>query len=176
VTTNMRNDIEQAALEVGRALAKYEILVANSGAHVTQTIQFADQKTVTLAKKLGAKTSAAPTGNGARKRQGRPFKKVGTAHKVTNEPKAPVTARAARKDRGPRTKGVKERIVSMIATASLTVDDIIKHTGFKATSVRATLMSLKKSGLAFQNDANAWTTVDGSRRDDTSTEGSALSA
>jgi predicted Rossmann fold nucleotide-binding protein DprA/Smf involved in DNA uptake len=54
-----------------------------------------------------------------------------------------------------RGKGVKARIAGMILTAPLTVAEIIAHTGFKKTSVRATLASLKKEGLAIQ-DGNAW--------------------
>jgi hypothetical protein len=78
-----------------------------------------------------------PTDNGSRKRPDR-------VAKAASNPKSST-----------RGKGVKARIASMIATAPLTVAEIIAHTGFKKTSVRATLASLKKEGLAIQ-DGNAW--------------------
>jgi predicted Rossmann fold nucleotide-binding protein DprA/Smf involved in DNA uptake len=150
VTTNMRNDIEQAACEVGRALAKYEMLVANSGYAVTQKVEFVtDQKTGKLAKQLGAKT-----------------RKVADAPKA---PKAPVVARGVKKERGPRTKGVKEAISKLIASGPMTVESIINETGFKATSVRATLMGLKTTGVATQDANKLWsaTFTSGSRNSET---------
>ena len=64
---------------------------------------------------------------------------------------APV-ASGVKKALGPRTKGVKEAILSLIASGSMSPAAIIAETGFKSTSVRATLMSLKKSGLAMSGD------------------------
>jgi hypothetical protein len=68
------------------------------------------------------------------------------------KPKATTVARSAKKAAGPRTKGVKERIVALIAAEPISVSGIISKTGFLETSVRATLMGLKKDGLAMNED------------------------
>lgn len=69
--------------------------------------------------------------------------------------KAPKVARGAQKGTKERVAGVKQGIMALIATESLSANQIITTTGFKATSVRATLMSLKKAGLAM-NDDGLW--------------------
>jgi hypothetical protein len=98
-------------------------------------------------------------GNGSRKRPGR---KAKAAKDLTPTPiiKAPKVARVARKSSGPRTKGVKEAIVNLIKERKngMFTAEIIAKTGFKATSVRATLMSLKKDGIAVQ-DGSFWIPV-----------------
>jgi predicted Rossmann fold nucleotide-binding protein DprA/Smf involved in DNA uptake len=127
VTTNMRNAAEQAAYEFGRAAAKYEMAIGTASGAVE-------------ALPHGATVTGLPGGphtivsNGSRKR----------VAKTTSNPRSST-----------RGKGVKARIASMISTAPLTVAEIIAHTGFKKTSVRATLASLKKEGLAIQ-EGNAW--------------------
>jgi predicted Rossmann fold nucleotide-binding protein DprA/Smf involved in DNA uptake len=141
---NMRNEIEQAALEVGRALAKYEMLSEMSAG-----------KGVYISPLVSVTENLVKAGNGTRKRPGRVAKANAKAAGAGADIKAPAKARGARKASGPREKGVKARIASMIATAPLTVAEIIAHTGFKKTSVRATLMSLKKEGLAVQ-EGDAW--------------------
>ena len=72
--------------------------------------------------------------------------------------KPPAAAPAAKKALGPRTKGVKEAILALLSSNPMSAGDIISVTGFKGTSVRATLMSLKKSGLAMNIDGH-WVAV-----------------
>ena len=84
-----------------------------------------------------------------------------TVSKATSAPAksaaAPKTApaRTAKKGTGPRVPGVKQGIMDLIATQAMSPAGIVAATGFKATSVRATLMSLKKAGLA-ANDDGLW--------------------
>lgn len=73
---------------------------------------------------------------------------------VKHEDKAPVAAKAAKKA-GTRVSGVKQGIMDLISTNAMTAQDIISKTGFKGTSVRGTLMTLKKNGLAM-NDDGLW--------------------
>lgn len=95
------------------------------------------------------------SGNGPRKRVRKADGKPGQAIPA---PKAPVISRGVKKVRGPRAKGVKEEIVRLIRESAegLRVGDIVAQTGFKETSVRATLMGLKKSGMAALGDEKHW--------------------
>jgi hypothetical protein len=135
VTTNMQAIIDQA-FDAGR-VAEREL------AKIIRT-------TVLLGMDLSP-TSVSPdkpAGNGTRKRRTAAPKTA----VVTEEPKAPVIARGVRKAAGPRTKGVKEAIMNLIASEPMTTADIITRTGFKPASVRATLMSLKDKDMAYQED------------------------
>jgi hypothetical protein len=141
--TNIReiSDAYQAGIAVGRAAAKHEMdelakIIEATAAHASIPV-----------------TVTAP-GNGSRKRPG----PVGKATKHPQAPKKTVIARGAKKAHAPRIKGVKQEILRMIGESQggVTVDRIIASTGFKETSVRATLMSLKKSGLASQDSEKRW--------------------
>ncbi len=69
--------------------------------------------------------------------------------------KHPTVASGVKKGRGPRTPGVKAAILAMIASEAMSAAAIIAKTGFKDTSVRGTLMTLKKAGL-IMNDDGLW--------------------
>ncbi len=70
-------------------------------------------------------------------------------------PKATTAARGVKKAAGPRTPGVKAAILGMITSQAMSAAAIIAKTGFKDTSVRGTLMTLKKDGHA-RNDDGMW--------------------
>ena len=75
---------------------------------------------------------------------------------ATKVPKAPKKiARVAKQAAGPRVSGVKQGIMDLISANAMSSGDIIAKTGFKGTSVRGTLMTLKKNGLA-TNDDGLW--------------------
>jgi hypothetical protein len=133
VTTNMRNAVEQAAYEAGRAAAKYEMLIASSPSAVTTVTGFAPRPT--------AKASSAPK---------TPKARIEAA-----------ISRGAKKAATTRTKGVKEAVVNLIASEALAVPDIVSRLGFKEGSVRAVLMGLKKDGRAIQ-DGKLWAMAPGS--------------
>jgi predicted Rossmann fold nucleotide-binding protein DprA/Smf involved in DNA uptake len=77
------------------------------------------------------------------------------AAKTAAATKTPKVAHGVNIARGPRTKGVKSAISSLITSGPVTIDGIIERTGFKKNSVLSTLMDLKKRGLAMQ-DGKAW--------------------
>lgn len=138
MTTNMRNAVEQAAYEFGRAAAKYEMAIgtAPSASLMTQI------------------RATAPTSTDSRKRASR----VAKAASAPVVPKAPKVARSAKKATGPKTKGVKEGIMKLLKDHDdgLSTADVILISGFKATSVRAILMQLKAKGIAGQDDRKRW--------------------
>lgn len=118
--------IYQAGIEVGRSMAKRE--TEEFAKLVTATAQH-----VAPAAKAAMPSKAIVTGRGL---------PVGT--KIVTKPPAA------------RTKGVKEAIVKLIneSAVGMTTGDIIAKTGHKKTSIRATLMSMKNAGQAFQEGAN----------------------
>ena len=136
VNTNMHDVISQAyqaGLEAGRAAAKQEIAEIYR-LSATYAASVLDEKSV----KPQALRAAAPT-----KAAGGP-----KAAKATKAARAPRTAT------GPRTKGVKEAIVKHLGghvDGQDTINAIVSTYGFKANSVRGTLMTMKKSGEASQN-------------------------
>jgi hypothetical protein len=152
VTANMRNAIEQAAFEVGRALAKYEMLVGTSNASDAQIILAAHRGDIPS---VSSPTTPDVTigGNGTRKRR---MKAAVSPQKALKEPKAPKVARGVKKASGPREKGVKNAILKLITSEPLTVGQILAKTGFKETSVRATLMGLKNANLAAPDEKKLW--------------------
>ncbi len=133
----MRNAIEQAAYEVGLATAKYDMLVASH-----QGTMSLDQAGISV--KIGPLKSAGPSLN-------KPGRII--SPKAQTSPKV---ARGVKKAAGPRTAGVKKGILDLIASKTMSAQEIIAATGFNANSVRATLMALKKNGLAM-NDDKLWT-------------------
>ncbi len=147
---NMRNPAEQAAYEFGRAAAKYEMAIQSLGAAFAHGTEVVGN---TVTGKVSVSGVASPP-----KRRGRVAKTAATA--APKEPKAPVISRGIKVKRasaGPRTKGVKEAIVNLIGQHSgITVANIVSQLGFKATSVKATLMGLKKSNIATQDDEKNW--------------------
>jgi hypothetical protein len=106
----------------------------------------------TIARAIAGNLISESANNGARKRHHRAINK---GLPLTAKDAKPTAARSAKKAAGPRVKGVKEGIMALIASGGMSVADIIAKTGFKGTSVRATLMGLKKSGLAM-NDDKLW--------------------
>lgn len=92
--------------------------------------------------------------NGARKRPGRVAKTSTKAVDAPQAPKAPVVARGVKAAPKTREKGVKKAIVELIAAegvgGGITTAGIIAKLGFKASSVNATLMGLKKANIAMQ--------------------------
>ena len=75
---------------------------------------------------------------------------------ATKVPKAPKKiARVAKQATVQRVSGVKQGIMDLISANAMSSADIIAKSGFKATSVRGTLMTLKKNGLAM-NDDGLW--------------------
>jgi hypothetical protein len=84
-------------------------------------------------------------------------KKGGAAASIAKFKKAARTAKSLKPDTKPRTKGVKEALLKLLGDASeaLTAAEIISISGLKATSVRATLMNLKKKGFV-DNTAGLW--------------------
>lgn len=132
MTTNMRNAIEQAAFEIGVATAKYEMLLHGAQAQVPGHIAVLDTP--------------------ANRRKNAAFANAYTAQK---EVKAPKIARGVKKAAGPRTPGVKKGILDLISSNAMSAADIIAKSGFNDNSVRATLMTLKKAGLAV-NDDGLW--------------------
>ena len=136
MTTNMRNAVEQAAYEAGRAQAKYEMLI-ESDAHTTAAA---------IAGNLISESARAKTHTKA----------------ASSPPKAPTARKAAKA----RTKGVKEAVINLIASEALAVPDIVSRLGFKEGSVRAVLMDLKKSGRTVQDETKRWAMMPGSYRVD----------
>lgn len=153
MTTNMQDIIEQAfqtGVETGRAAIREEIAKLaqfNAAFNVASWgVDISDHNSFGIAK----------PGNSTRKRH---TIKVSTkAANATKEPKAPVIASSVKKDKWPRTKGVKTAITSFISDSAngATVAEIVSSLGFKETSVRATLMGLKKSGIATQDSEKHW--------------------
>jgi hypothetical protein len=94
--------------------------------------------------------------NGARKPRGA-ARKAAVAPKAS---KAPKGHRGVKKATAPREKGVKEGIADYIrsAAAGVTVAQIVADTGFKTTSVRRTLMALKRAGIAM-HDNKLWSSA-----------------
>jgi predicted Rossmann fold nucleotide-binding protein DprA/Smf involved in DNA uptake len=131
----MRNAVEQAAYEAGRAQAKYEMLIEATA--ITHSTAIAGNLIFESARVKRLPTAYA---------KGAPAPKV---------PNAPTIARGAKKAAKPRTKGVKEGIIALISSEPISVADIIAKTGFKEVSIRSTLMSLKKAGMAM-NDDKLW--------------------
>jgi FaeA-like protein len=62
--------------------------------------------------------------------------------------KSATIARGVKRPAKPREKGVKDGIISYmrLTGGGLTINDIIEKTGFKESSVRGTLMQMKKKG------------------------------
>jgi hypothetical protein len=149
VTTATRDIIEQA-FEAGRAAAKYEM---------TELARIHAMHMTSEAFPAGRLMDVTASGTGTHHRGATKAHAAPTA--ATKEPKAPVAARGGKKASGPRTKGVKEAIVNLITynyeegLGGVTVPEIIEKTGFKENSVRATLMGLKKTGVAIQ-DGKLW--------------------
>jgi hypothetical protein len=143
-------DMLDQAFQAGRDAERKMAAIAASGA-VTFSSEKPSPTQVVIAN--------APSGNGARKR-GRV--KTELTETVSYDPplkpaKTTIVARGVKKAGAPRTKGVKSAIISLIGEQQdgATTADIIAKLGFKATSVNATLMSLKKKGLAAQ-DGKVW--------------------
>ena len=136
--TNMPSDIEQA-YELGRAaerrkMAELESLMASRNIAM---------KDAGVAVKVGPLTS----GEQSLSKRG----------KIVVSPKVPKVARAAKQAVGQRVSGVKQGIMDLINVSPMSSADIIAKSGFKATSVRGTLMTLKKNGLA-DNENGLWYT------------------
>lgn len=142
MTTPMRNVIEQAAYEVGLATAKYEMLI--DAAKKAMPIPFGAGDQVTINTDKITSLARKPRGTA---------KANATTGAAPKQPKAPVVARGVRKATGPRTKGVKEAIMRHLSgyADGRAVAEIVEALGFKESSVRATLMGLKKTGRATQN-------------------------
>ena len=138
MTTDIRNIFEQGYAE-GYAAAE-----AKMAAFV---------RLVSVAPEPLLKTAAALAGNVIAESSKRPAKAI-VAPKA---PKAPTVARGVKKPALPHTKGVKEGIMNLIGAAvnGITVHGIVATTKFKESSVRATLMQLKKKGLA-TSDKGVW--------------------
>jgi hypothetical protein len=133
VTTNMQEILlaYHRGIEVGRAAARHEM---DEFSKLTST--FAAQGSL-----------ASAIGNMAPKRNV-------LAAKSTAKPVDSGTKKAL----GPRTKGVKEAILALLTSNPMSAGEIIANTGFKGTSVRATLMGIKKAGLAMNIDGQ-WVAV-----------------
>jgi hypothetical protein len=145
MTTNTRELIErsyEAGFEAGMVAAnrKMTYMASISEAYTTSVID----------EQISAASSAVASAR--RKRSAKTSTKAAVAPKAAGPV---VTARGVKTATGPRTKGVKEAIVNLITEQQMTVAEIIARTTFKPTSIRATLMSLKKKGLASQ-DAKGW--------------------
>lgn len=120
----------QRGIEVGRAAAKHEM-----------------DEFMALTKAVAQHVTTASAGSITGWRAG----------KAATNPKAPITAGAGKKAPMARTKGVKEAIMKTIGehnTNGVTTGEIIAETGHKKTSVRATLMSMKRVGQAIQDGPN----------------------
>lgn len=148
---NMRENLEQA-YEAGRAagileMANRERIISNLSGSVSAVPSHVQQVSVPWSDSNVAVTPA-------KKRRGR----IAKAADAPKEPKAPKVARGVKRaSTGPRTKGVKEAIVNLIGQRSgIAVADIVSQLGFKETSVRATLMGLKKAEIAAQDDEKNW--------------------
>ncbi len=138
---NMRNAIEQAACDVGRALAKYEMLTGATAGETALTV------------KLGPVTTG-------------PVTKANTKYTVAPAKAAKPVARGVKVARGPKTKGVKEAILAMIdaemGNGGITTNGLVAKLGFKASSVNATLAGLKKANMIVR-DGKCWLpTISGS--------------
>jgi hypothetical protein len=145
VPTNMQDmlvqDMLDEAFAAGRAAErKMGELTAAARMRVNQVVATA--------------STIAPTGNGSRKR-------IGHAAKAAGAPKAPTVARGVKKVAKPRTKGVKDAVINLIASETLAVPDIVSRLGFKEGSVRAVLMDLKKSGRTVQDENKRWAMAPG---------------
>lgn len=136
MTANMRNAAEQAAFDLGRAMAKYEMTADISSAIVAPGF-----------------APVMPNANSHRKR-GRVAKGSVTKSVAPKAAKA-TKVRGTRKATGPRAKGVKEGIMNLLkdqGSDGVSIEDIIRLTGYKKTSVRATMMGLEKKNIARQDD------------------------
>jgi hypothetical protein len=133
VTTNVQEAISQAyqaGIEIGRAAARQEM------EQITRIL-------AGYAEHAASVPFVPPSGNGATKRT-RAVKPAAS--------KATIVARGVKRAGATRTSGVKKGILDVIGTTAMSTSDIISATGFNANSVRATLMALKKTGLAENND------------------------
>jgi hypothetical protein len=148
VTTNMRNEIEQAALEVGRALAKYEMLTNTMSLKVGDTVTGIQGGPHTIAhvRPRAAKSIVTAPVSAS------PWDSKATAER----PKAKTVSRGVRKESGPRVKDVKKSIFALITSETLTTKDIIAKTSFKESSVNGTLQGLKKAGMIYQDENKLW--------------------
>ena len=124
--------IYQTGIEVGRAMAKRE--ADEFSKLITAFQQHAGFVELTAAIEQPATPPSKHAVRGAK-----------SAPSSSGTKKAPVA----------RTKGVKEAILALITADPMSPAAIIGATGFKSTSVRATLMSLKIAGLA-TNDDGRW--------------------
>ena len=126
---------------------------------MTTNIHDLIEKAYSLGRAHGAELARITEGTVQRAPAPRPItvaKPVAAPPSATKEPKAPKVARGVRQASGPRTKGVKEAIMNLIgASEGLSTKEVIANTGFKPASVNATLMALKKNGIASQ-DGKAW--------------------
>jgi hypothetical protein len=96
-------------------------------------------------------------GNGPRKRPGHAVKVSGAVPKEFNTPKASATTSGVKKHGAPRTKGVKDRILGLLASGvPMTISTIVAQTLDKETSVAGTLQGLKKKGFAAQDENKRW--------------------
>ncbi len=128
----------QAGIEIGRAAAKQEM-------EQIAKITAAYANTAPGARVVGSTTLPANI-----TRKWRETKSI--------TPKtSPIASgvKKARTGKGPRTPGVKAAILGMITSQAMSAAAIIAKTGFKDTSVRGTLMTLKKDGHA-RNDDGMW--------------------
>lgn len=144
-TANMQEMLDQA-FEAGRAAERKMIQIAMlGGGHV-----------ITL---VSSVPSPGPIGTNIPSTK--PASKAVSAPKAA---KATVVARGVKKAAMPHSKGVKEGIVKHLGEAGLaTVPVIIAKLGFKESSVRATLMALKKKGIA-SSEAGVWSLTPDARQ------------
>lgn len=115
-------------------------------------------------------------GNGPHKRPGRKAKAGPMSainEKAAGAIKELTVARGVKKASAPRTKGVKDAIVSLIGghPHGLATGEIIEMTGFKPASVNGTLMGLKKTGQVTQENklwlmSAAWRATTGNSGDE----------
>ncbi len=145
MTSTMQEAIShayQAGIEIGRAAAKQEM-------------EQIAKITAAYAEHAANAPVSVYTNRGVVKvTPGRPTK----APKVDIVVNPKAIARGVKKAAGPRTPGVKAAILALLAsgTNAMTPAAIISATGFKGTSVRATLMGLKKAGLARNGGDGSW--------------------
>lgn len=160
-------DIERA-YELGRAAERQKMADLAS--------LMSNERLATLASAV----TPAPTDNGARATR---IVKAALARGSRKAIKAAVADKDAKAPRGvkkatrPRTKGVKEAIGKLIqnTVGGIATAAIIAETGFKESSVRATLMALKKSGVV-TNYGKLWVTPQALGRDTGNSEGEHASA
>ncbi len=138
MTSTMQEAIShayQAGIEIGRAAAKQEM---EQIAKITAAYaEHAANAPVSVFKNRGVT-------------------KVIPGHMAT---KAPPIARGVKRAAGARTRGVKEGILAFLLSRpndAVSPATIIAETGFKSTSVRATLMSLKKDHRVSNGGDGTW--------------------